>query len=579
VVAVGCAFGVLALPAVGDEFRLDFRLVEVGECVTFRLTGATAEDRFEIFPRYLENCDPERARKSPVPLQWLDGLKQEVLPAQDAVRYTPKMAGNYLARWTSRRHGVKYRYFAAIDKSYVVYRPAVWNWPVPFPATGGPEIHNGGLPLDWCISSDSTDAPYSPRLLEEQQRFGGGIVYGMTASCKGKPTAEAIQALRKTIGKFRQRGLDVGRVTNLWHGVDKLSNDTVQLARAAGFDVIDGYVPRASQCGMGGPYYPFYISPTDYRFPSQDGRTGAISCVFDFVASWHFHGPIGFHRPSAKGSWERARHYIDLAAQEAALNARNSGTHNFITTLVNFESPVAWGSEVYSVVWDDDRGREFFEKYMHLLAFEHPRRWPIVFARAADYADYFRAHYTAMPRRVVSSISHDLDYDRWWTDEWHERKLTPAGYVPVHQDLRAFRQARAMPHYNVPVSREFINYNDNRRTCRFEYACPKPVHYYDLTGATPWPTQPSETDLPDPEITMTTATGRDRHEIRYVLKSGARFADYLIAVWDIPRECRERRLTTNAKEFLWIENTDGDCRGIVRFDLGPNCELSLQWRR
>jgi hypothetical protein len=112
-----CALGVLALPVVGDEFQLDFRLVEVGECVTFRLTGATTDDRFEIFPRYLESCDPERARKSPAPLQWLDGLKQDVLPAQDTVRYTPKTAGNYLARWTSRRHGVKYRYFAAIDKS------------------------------------------------------------------------------------------------------------------------------------------------------------------------------------------------------------------------------------------------------------------------------------------------------------------------------------------------------------------------------------------------------------------------------------------------------------------------------
>ena len=70
-----------------------------------------------------------------------------------------------------------------------------------------------------------------------------------------------------------------------------------------------------------------------------------------------------------------------------------------------------------------------------------------------------------------------------------------------------------MPQYNMPMSLEFINYNDNRRTCRFEYACPKPVHYYDLTGATPWPAQPPEVDLPDPDITVSTLTGRDRHEI------------------------------------------------------------------
>ena len=131
-----------------------------------------------------------------------------------------------------------------------------------------------------------------------------------------------------------------------------------------------------------------------------------MAFVFDFVGSWHFHGPIGFHRPSAEGSWPRAKFHIDLAAQEAVLTARNSGTHNVITTLVNFESPVAWANADrgpgYGVIWDAERGQDCFEKYMHLLAFEHPRRWPIVFARAADYADYFRR---TMPRcRGASSV-------------------------------------------------------------------------------------------------------------------------------------------------------------------------------
>jgi hypothetical protein len=66
-------------------------------------------------------------------------------------------------------------------------------------------------------------------------------------------------------------------------------------------------------------------------------------------------------------------------------------------------------------------------------------------------------------------------YDRFWTDEWHERGLSAPGYVPIAQSLRAFREARVMPQYNMPMSREFMNYCDNRRTCRFEYACPKPV--------------------------------------------------------------------------------------------------------
>ena len=60
----------------GDEFQLDVRLIEVGESVAFTLRGATTDDRLEIFPRYLERCDPEHARQSQAPLQWLDDLER-----------------------------------------------------------------------------------------------------------------------------------------------------------------------------------------------------------------------------------------------------------------------------------------------------------------------------------------------------------------------------------------------------------------------------------------------------------------------------------------------------------------------
>ena len=276
----------------GSEFRVDRRLVAAGEKVIFRLRDVTPEDRFEIFPRYLERCDPERARKSPAPLQWLDDLERETLPAANAIKYVPRQSGNYLARWTSQRHGVEYRYFAAIDQSYLIYRPAVWCWPIPFPATGGAEIHNGGLPLDWCLDATTAGAPYHARLRAEQQRYGGGLVYGVNIPRQNASSAAAVSDLQKRIADLRSCGLDVGRVGNLWHG-GGLSNAKVQVARGAGFEVLDGYVPRASTCGLGAPYFPFYVSPHDYRRPSQSGPTEAIAFVFDFVGSWHFHGPIG----------------------------------------------------------------------------------------------------------------------------------------------------------------------------------------------------------------------------------------------------------------------------------------------
>jgi hypothetical protein len=38
----------------GEEFHLDFRLVDVGDTITFTLSGVAPDDRLEIFPRYLE---------------------------------------------------------------------------------------------------------------------------------------------------------------------------------------------------------------------------------------------------------------------------------------------------------------------------------------------------------------------------------------------------------------------------------------------------------------------------------------------------------------------------------------------
>lgn len=567
----------------GSEFQLHPRLVKAGETVTITLREFESGDRLEIYPRYLERCDPQRARRSPTPLGWLDEMEHETLPVNEVIRYIPQAPGNYLARLTSRHYGVEYRYFAAIDETSVIYRPAIWScwsYPALFPADGGPEIHNGGLPFDWCLTTFVQNEAQLARLLDEQQRYGGGIVLG-SADIRTMTAEEAILAVQAAVAELRRCGLDAGRFGNFWTGAG-MTQSAAQVAKAAGFEVIDGYVPRGDRFGLGAPYYPFYIGSVDYRFPSQTGPSDAIACVFDFVGSWHFHGPVGFHRPSARGSWERARFYIDLAAQEAVLNAHNSGVHNFITTLVNYESPLDWAERdsgpLYRLVWDDERGREFLANYLHLLAFEQTRRWPIVFARAADYADYMRAHCREMPRRIISSITHDIDYDRYWTDEFHERGVMPSGYLPFGQNLRAFRAARVMPQYNMAMSYEFINYCDNRRTCRFEYACPKPVHYYDLTGEAPWPESPVESDLPDPAITLRTTTSRERYEVTYELEGDASFRDYLLAIWDIPREFKGCRVETNAKEFCWVENTDGNCRGLVRFDLTPHCQVTVSFR-
>ncbi|NSW58637.1 MAG: hypothetical protein HPY44_21705 [Armatimonadetes bacterium] len=78
---------------------------------------------------------------------------------------------------------------------------------------------------------------------------------------------------------------------------------------------------------------------------------------------------------------------------------------------------------------------------------------------------------------------------------------------------------------------------------------------------------------------MSVLAGADQYEITYALMAGADFPDYLMAIWDVPREVRQWRLDSNAGEFIWVENTDGNCRGIVRFDLAPECTVRLRWDR
>jgi hypothetical protein len=568
----------------GGEFRVDGRLVDVGEPVAFRLRGVAPGDRFEVFPRYLEDCDPAAAAQAQAPLAWLDATaaRREELPAGESIGYTPQRPGNYLARWTSARHGVEYRYFAAIDRSYLVYRPVVWQQQVPFAPLGGTALHNGGLPIDWCVEAGSDRAAFVPALLRAQREFGHGVVFAPRLPRNVGPSDELVASVRASADALRRAGLDVGRACNLWSVDVDLSTPAVRLARAAGVDVIDGYVSNAARAGLGGPYHPFYIGPTDYRIPSQDGPTDAVAFVFDFCGSWHFHGPASYHRPTARGSWERARPHLDLAAREAVQVAANSRVHNVVSTLLTIVNPVAWshhdGAHARQI-YDDERGLGFFRRYVDLLAFEHARTLPIVFARAVDYADYFRAHHREMPRRVVSSVTHDVAYDRFWWQEWEQRGLSPAGYVPVGASLGDLRGARVMPQFNMPASHEFILYLENRRICRFEHACPKPTRYYAYDGSRAWGDRPQECELPDPDLTIRTRTSARRHEVAYEVGDTDAFDDYPVAIWQVPREFRDARVETDAREFLWVENTDGACHGIVRFDLRPRGGFTVTFCR
>jgi len=227
--------------------------------------------------------------------------------------------------------------------------------------------------------------------------------------------------------------------------------------------------------------------------------------------------------------------------------------------------------------------QDWIFRWFNETGFANPRKYPVVFARLVDYADYFRRNFTQMPTRVVSYVTHDPDYDWLWTNEGctHAYKGVLKGPIPVLQDLRAFRESRKYPNLGAPVSTEYIWYQSQEFHCRFERACPKPVRYYRMTDTDTIPdgrTMP-ELDIPDPKMSVQTSIEADQFEVVFSLSQGEHFADYMLAVWDVPREFARGKIDTNAKECRIIENTDGDVRATLLFDLEPQMQVRLSLRR
>ncbi len=161
------------------NFLTNHRLINLGEEVRFSIR-ACPEAEFRIFPRYLENCDQEKARRREGKLEWLDELPSEPLDlkfvdSKAEVSYCPPESGNYMARLRTPEQTV-YCYFAAVTPEYLVYRMEAYAIDYEIFASA-PEMRNGGIPIDWALNVDQLDPMLDPakgnlaRLLEYQETF------------------------------------------------------------------------------------------------------------------------------------------------------------------------------------------------------------------------------------------------------------------------------------------------------------------------------------------------------------------------------------------------------------------------
>jgi hypothetical protein len=374
------------------------------------------------------------------------------------------------------------------------------------------------------------------------------------------------------------------------------SNPSVQAAKSLGIEVLDAYTPN-NPATLGAPTFPFYVSETDFRRPGKAGPGVPIGNTLDFVGSYHFHAPIDWHMIASRKSWHLAKEHMDLAVREVVLNARNSGVHFFLTTLVLFDRKWIGRSLKAHPQFaridppSEEENWEWVLNWFNETGFVLPKKYPVIFARLSDYADYFRRHYKIMPTRIVSYVTHDPDYDRYWTNEWNLWGKT--GFekgetfdaaihapIPLFQDLETFRRTRQYPQTGAPKSTEYIWFQSQAFQCRLEKACVKPLRYYRFTDVHPVnQIGMPELAIPDPKLEMTTRTTEEQFEVLFEITEGEEFENYMLAVWDVPREFASATPKTNANQVWIVENTDGDFRAVLLFDLQPAMRVWLRLLR
>ncbi len=186
------------------------------------------------------------------------------------------------------------------------------------------------------------------------------------------------------------------------------------------------------------------------------------------------------------------------------------------------------------------------------------------------------------PRTVFVSHTDHLDYDKWWSCDWEVAgRLVQRQKIPWDTRISTVMADRrvAKDLSKDSMSCEYILVEDQKRSIRFERECPNPIWWMDYTNPNTGMTHYTET--PDVLIARTkwseTAEGR---AITLTMRTEAHFPDYAIALWNVPMAYTtdRTRIETNAKDFLLVKNTGGECHLVLFFDLEPGGEIQVKLR-
>lgn len=352
-----------------------------------------------------------------------------------------------------------------------------------------------------------------------------------------------------------------------------------------------------SQCDTlswdaGVPLFPYFQSPIDCRKVHQGEDSTIVAHQFDFCGGFHFLGPVSWHYKAGEGSWSKTEECLRDGMEEFKNLAEMSGHPAFGCPLYDGTmSEPNLPNEFFTEGFGEDKSLQlrFIDRYQRFFAFRLPREYKLVFANSLDIADYFCRHFKVTPRTIFVTKSDHIMYDTQWHGHWVNVQRTGKCNLTMLQRQRipwytrvssVHAEREAQPHWwKDPISCEFILYEDQKRSIRFERECPNPIWRFDYTHQEVGPkgSSMSRTDTPDVFIKRS-PWNREGNRLTQTLKMQTEesFADYGISLWGLPETFDpDAAIITNAKEQYLGKNKDGEYHLVLFFDLEPDLEISV----
>jgi len=575
------------------QWTTSSRLLKQGEIIKFCFfrPDKIKDSRLDIFSRYLEQANPGSEYVAGGDLNWLDKLPSETIDLtyhdnQASVEYKPKQLGNYIARWQVGDESL-YRYFSVVDDTFVVIRYGGYH-----ELNMEPMFNSAGIPIDLPLPVEK----YHPgdELFDKYLNYHRTFGYALVPQYPDTPDISQEERIKRYAGHLdnvRSVLADIndarcGRV-EMWHSKDPGYAKTFKqlgITSHFGLQMANG----GSWLGM--PEFPYFASPVDIRKTDQDAEPDVVCHQWDFCGGWHFLGPLSWHYRISFNNWEIVEKTLRQGIIEMENCAQLSDHPAFIFPLYDGN---IFGSEA---------AREFIERYQRFIAFEATMQYKVVFSRAIDIADYYLRHFKITPRTIFVSKTDNISYEINWHNLWAGRhELVTRQRLPwLTRPSSIFQLREAFYGAKDPMSYEYIVFEDQKRSIRFERESPNPIWWFEYTNQEKEVTPEGSTirwvKTPDVDIVEPTETNADmvgglprlptwrKDEkgltIEMKMLTKAEFKDYAITLWGLPDEFAQdpdpSRIKTNAKEFALAKNTSGEYHLILIFDLKPDFLLKVE---